>query len=63
VIRQCCQVAGRQWVFETGRLAQLAHSSCLVTVGGTSVLSTVVVDPSPQLAADGVPLQVMLQPR
>jgi polyribonucleotide nucleotidyltransferase len=36
----------------------LAPGSCLVTVDGTSVLGTAVVDPTPQLEADGVPLQV-----
>lgn len=57
-LQQHCKVAGRQWTFETGRLARLAHGSCQVTVGGTSVLATAVVDPTPQLEADGVPLQV-----
>lgn len=58
VYQQQCRVAGRQWTFETGRLAKLAHGACLVSVGGTSVLATAVVDPTPQLEADGVPLQV-----
>lgn len=59
VLQQSCKVAGKTWTFETGRLAGLAHGSCLVTVGGTSVLGTAVVDPTPQLEADGVPLQVL----
>jgi hypothetical protein len=58
VLKQTCKVAGRTWTFETGRLAGLAHGSCLVSVDGTSVLGTAVVDPTPQLEADGVPLQV-----
>lgn len=58
VLRQSCRVAGKTWTFETGRLAGLADGSCLVTVEGTSVLGTAVVDPTPQLEADGVPLQV-----
>lgn len=58
-LQQSCKVAGKTWTFETGRLADLAHGSCLVTVGGTSVLGTAVVDPTPQLEADGVPLQVL----
>jgi hypothetical protein len=56
--KQSCKVAGKTWTFETGRLAGLAHGSCLVTVDGTSVLGTAVVEPRPQLEADGVPLQV-----
>jgi hypothetical protein len=58
VLQQSCKVAGKTWTFETGRLAGLAHGSCLVTVEGTSVLGTAVVDRTPQLEADGVPLQV-----
>jgi polyribonucleotide nucleotidyltransferase len=58
VHQESCKVAGKTWTFETGRLARLAHGSCVVTVGGTSVLSTAVVDPNPQPEADGVPLQV-----
>lgn len=58
VFQQSCVVAGRSWTFETGRLARLAHGSCVVTVGGTSVLSTAVIDATPQPDADGVPLQV-----
>ena len=58
VLQTSCKVAGRIWTFETGRLAGLAHGSCVVTVEGTSVLGTAVVDPTPQLEADGVPLQV-----
>lgn len=58
VFQQHCKVAGKLWTFETGRLAKLAHGSCVVSVGGTSVLATAVVDPTPQLEADGVPLQV-----
>jgi hypothetical protein len=58
VHQESCKLAGKTWTFETGRLARLAHGSCLVTVGGTSVLSTAVVDPNPQPEADGVPLQV-----
>lgn len=58
VFQESCKLAGKTWTFETGRLARLAHGSCLVTVGGTSVLSTAVVDPNPQREADGVPLQV-----
>lgn len=58
VLRRTCKVAGKTWTFETGRLAGLAHGSCLVTVEGTSVLGTAVVDPTPQPDADGVPLQV-----
>jgi hypothetical protein len=58
VFTQTCRVAGKPWKFEAGRLASLADGACLVTVGGTSVLSTAVVSPEPQLLADGVPLQV-----
>ncbi|KAF6254395.1 hypothetical protein COO60DRAFT_322562 [Scenedesmus sp. NREL 46B-D3] len=63
VHQQSCKVAGKTWTFETGRLARLAHGSCVVTVGGTSVLSTAVVDPNPQMGADGVPLQVEYRER
>jgi hypothetical protein len=56
--RQTCRVGGKEWTFETGQLAGLAHGSCLVSVEGTTVLGTVVVDATPQLEADGVPLQV-----
>lgn len=44
-------VGGRRLSWESGRLARLAHGSCVARYGGTVVLSTVVVDGSEAAAA------------
>jgi len=51
-------VGPHKLVFESGRLANLAHGSCIARYGGTVVLSTVVVDGTPLPDADGTQLQV-----
>jgi hypothetical protein len=44
--------------WSAGRLAVLAHGSCIVRYDKTMVLSTAVVDPTPLADADGTQLQV-----
>jgi hypothetical protein len=51
------RVGPHSLVWECGRLARLAHGACLARYGGTAVLSTVVLDPTPLPDADGPQLQ------
>jgi len=49
---------GRQLILETGRLANLAHSSVFCTYGGTQVLCTISVSDQKREGVDYLPLMV-----
>lgn len=51
-------MAGRQFAFETGRLARLADGAVLVRAGHTQVLATAVCVGTVDEGADFLPLQV-----
>ena len=57
-LHQGCTTGGRQWVFETGRLARLADGACLVRTGDTTVLAGVVCDPQLYSRRDAQRLQL-----
>ncbi|MBR4439813.1 MAG: polyribonucleotide nucleotidyltransferase [Clostridia bacterium] len=52
------EIAGRKLKVETGRLAQLANASALVTYGDTVVLSTATASKTPREGIDYFPLSV-----
>lgn len=54
-------VAGKELLFETGRIARQAHGSCLVRSGDTMVFSAVCAAPSTQPQADFLGLRVDYQ--
>lgn len=63
-IKQFTQdVAGRQFMIETGRMANLAHGSVTVRYGDTVVLATVVVAKTPREGIDYFPLMVDYEER
>ena len=51
-------LAGRPLVIETGKRAQLASGSCLVSYGETTILCTVTASPKPREGVDFFPLSV-----
>lgn len=55
--------AGRKMTVETGKMAQLANGSCLVTYGETVVLVTVTASPKPREGIDFFPLSVDFEER
>lgn len=60
--RATAHVAGQELVYETGKLAKLANGACVARCGGTVVLSTAVIDPTPRPDVDATPLQVRGRP-
>ena len=52
------EIAGRPFVVETGKMAQLAGGSVLVRYGETDVLCTVTMAPKPREGVDFFPLSV-----
>ena len=57
------ELAGRKFVIETGKLAQLANGSCLVRFGDTVVLSTATASQKPREGIDFFPLSVDYEER
>lgn len=55
--------AGRPLVVETGKMAQLANGSCLVTYGETTVLVTATASAKPRDGIDFFPLSVDFEER
>lgn len=55
--------AGRPLVVETGKMAQLANGSCLVTYGETAVLVTATASAKPRDGIDFFPLSVDFEER
>ncbi|MDR2772734.1 MAG: polyribonucleotide nucleotidyltransferase [Elusimicrobiota bacterium] len=51
-------VAGKKFVVETGKVAKQANGSCLVKIGETVVLATVVAGKEPKVGIDFMPLTV-----
>ncbi len=51
-------IAGRPFVVEVGKMAQLAGGSCLVRYGETNVLCTATMAPKPREGVDFFPLSV-----
>jgi len=51
-------IAGRPFVVEVGKMAQLAGGSCMVRYGGTDVLCTATMAPKPREGVDFFPLSV-----
>ncbi|NLA77129.1 MAG: polyribonucleotide nucleotidyltransferase [Clostridiales bacterium] len=51
-------IAGRPFVVETGKLAQLAGGACLARYGETEVLCTATMSPKPREGVDFFPLSV-----
>ena len=52
------EIAGRPFVVETGKMAQLAGGAVLVRYGETDVLCTVTMAPKPREGVDFFPLSV-----
>ncbi|MDR2729944.1 MAG: polyribonucleotide nucleotidyltransferase [Treponema sp.] len=52
------QVAGKELVLETGRIAKQANGSVFATYGGSAVIATVCASPEPAEGLDYVPLTV-----
>ena len=50
------EIAGRPFVVEIGKMAQLAGGSCLVRYGETNVLCTATMAPKPREGVDFCPL-------
>ena len=61
VYRKEMEWAGQKLVLETGRIARQADGAVLVTLGGTTVLATVVGAPKPKEGIDFFPLTVNYQ--
>ncbi len=57
------QVAGRELVVETGKMAQLANGECLVRYGETTVLVTATASEKPRDGIDFFPLSVDYEER
>lgn len=58
VVRVSTEIAGRELVFETGRLANQANGALTVTYGESVVLATAVMSPKPLSGIDFFPLTV-----
>ncbi len=58
VVRVSTEIAGRELVFETGRLAHQANGALTVTYGESVVLATAVMNPKPLSGVDFFPLTV-----
>jgi polyribonucleotide nucleotidyltransferase len=56
-------VAGKELIVETGKLAKQAHGSCTVTYGETVVLATAVAARTPREGVDYFPLMVDYEER
>ena len=52
------EVAGKNFIIESGKVAKQAGGSCTVTVGETIVLVTVVASKDPKLGINFMPLTV-----
>ena len=52
------EIAGRPFVVEVGKMAQLAGGSCLVRYGETNVLCTATMAAKPREGVDFFPLSV-----
>jgi len=63
VVRKSVEVAGRELILETGRLARQAGGSVLVTYGGTVVLVTATASAEPREGIDFFPLTVDFEER
>jgi polyribonucleotide nucleotidyltransferase len=57
-LKKSINVAGTEINIESGRMAKQANGSCMVTVGGTSVLVNVVCGKDPKEGIDFMPLTV-----
>lgn len=55
------EIAGRPFVVEVGKMAQLAGGSCLVRYGETDVLCTATMAAKPREGVDFFPLSVDLK--
>jgi len=55
--------AGRPFVVETGKMAQLANGSCLVRYGDTAILATATASKAPRDGIDFLPLSVDFEER
>lgn len=58
VVRVSTEIAGRELIFETGRLANQANGALTVTYGESVVLATAVMSPKPLSGVDFFPLTV-----
>ncbi|MBE6677518.1 MAG: polyribonucleotide nucleotidyltransferase [Ruminococcaceae bacterium] len=56
-------LAGRPFVVETGKMAQLANGSCLVRYGETAILATATASKAPRDGIDFLPLSVDFEER
>ena len=61
MIKRTIEWEGRALTLETGRLANQANGSVLVSLGSTSVLCTVVCKKDPEEGVDFFPLSVHYQ--
>ncbi len=61
IFRKEVEWAGRNLVFETGKVARQADGAVIVTYGGTTVLAAVVFDKKPKAGLDFLPLTVNYQ--
>ena len=52
------EVAGKKFTVESGKVAKQASGSCMVSIGETTVLVTVVASPEPKSGVDFMPLTV-----
>jgi polyribonucleotide nucleotidyltransferase len=52
------EIVGKKFVIESGKVAKQADGSCIVKVGDTIVLVTVVVSKEPRLSVDFMPLTI-----
>ncbi len=55
--------AGRPFIVETGKMAQLANGSCLVRYGDTAILATATASKAPRDGIDFLPLSVDFEER
>lgn len=55
VVRVSTEIAGRELVFETGRLANQANGALTVTYGESVILATAVMNPKPLSGVDFFP--------
>lgn len=62
-LRQEASFQGRNWTFETGRMARLANGSCMVQAGGTTVLAAATCQPPPWSRRDALSLQFEVRDR
>ena len=56
-------LAGRPFVVETGKMAQLANGSCLIRYGETAILATATASKAPRDGIDFLPLSVDFEER